>query len=375
MLTADPRYLVAAAIVILLPCQGTAAERLYVTSSLADVVSVIDTTTREIVGEIAVGYDPYEIAASPDGARVYVTTDFGLTVIDTATNSVVATVELPARAWSVSVSPDSSRAYVAADGADFYEVDADTLAVRAVPFGVTTQQILTSPDGGLLYVLHARPPGVPRVAFAVIDADTRELVRSVGLFGVSVLAVDPAGDALATLTASAVVAPQVTFLRPRTGTTIRQVPYSGPLGALEYHPDGVSLVLWNADKVVFLDPASGEIFRSLTVPRAGDVAVSPGGLVYALSDLYSAVLVLDPTDETVDSPLLAAIPVPVLVERMALADVPESGGASGGGCDAGRSAKPGPGVVLLALAALSLASQRGRGRARRSRPRLPDVAR
>jgi YVTN family beta-propeller protein len=57
------------------------------------IVSVIDTMTNTVVGSpIPVGSDPYGIAITPDGSKVYVTNeaDNTVSVIDTATNMVVA---------------------------------------------------------------------------------------------------------------------------------------------------------------------------------------------------------------------------------------------------------------------------------------------
>ena len=60
------------------------------------VVSVIDTTTNEIVANVSVGMLPFGVAVSSDGKTVYVTNAYNntLSVINTATNTVKTTVNV-----------------------------------------------------------------------------------------------------------------------------------------------------------------------------------------------------------------------------------------------------------------------------------------
>ena len=72
--------------------EGGCAGRAYVTNTVADTVSVINTATNLVVGSpIAVGTDPAGVAITPDGAFAYVTNnlDDTVSVINTATNAVV----------------------------------------------------------------------------------------------------------------------------------------------------------------------------------------------------------------------------------------------------------------------------------------------
>lgn len=57
-------------------------------------VSIIDTSTNNVIGTIEVGNYPYGIAVNPDGTKVYAA-NYGsnnVSVIDTSTNTVTATV-------------------------------------------------------------------------------------------------------------------------------------------------------------------------------------------------------------------------------------------------------------------------------------------
>ncbi|MDZ4268649.1 MAG: hypothetical protein U1D00_23675, partial [Mycobacterium sp.] len=92
--------------------------RIYVTDLSDNTVNVIDTTSNAVIATIPVGTSPDPVAISPDGSRVYVPSgaDGTISVIDTASNTVVATVtageEGIVGAYAVVISPDGERMYV-----------------------------------------------------------------------------------------------------------------------------------------------------------------------------------------------------------------------------------------------------------------------
>lgn len=71
---------------------------LYVVCSLANTVAVIDRRSRQVIRSINVGNNPYDIVLTPDGSRAFVTNqdDDTVSVIDTTSNNVVGTVQLNA---------------------------------------------------------------------------------------------------------------------------------------------------------------------------------------------------------------------------------------------------------------------------------------
>lgn len=124
--------------------------RAYVVVNGTNEVRVIDTSTNELIGNpIAVGSGPLRIAINNAGTRAYVTGDIAgsipsrdqITVIDidptsTNYNTVIATVPLGAAgdviaAEDVAVSPDGSRVYVTTffDDGKIYVIDAATNTV------------------------------------------------------------------------------------------------------------------------------------------------------------------------------------------------------------------------------------------------------
>jgi|SRR5262249_44864330 len=66
----------------------------YVTNSLSNFVSVIDTATNTLVANVPVGIEPWGVAITPDGTHAYVANAVSNTVsvIATETNTVVGTV-------------------------------------------------------------------------------------------------------------------------------------------------------------------------------------------------------------------------------------------------------------------------------------------
>lgn len=64
-----------------------AQTRAYVSNANDSTVSVIDTTTNTVIATVPVGAGPFEVAITPDGARVYVANNISdaVFVIDTAT--------------------------------------------------------------------------------------------------------------------------------------------------------------------------------------------------------------------------------------------------------------------------------------------------
>jgi YVTN family beta-propeller protein len=82
-------------------------------------VSPAHAAENDVIATVTVGADPYGVAVSPDGTRVYVANglDDTVSVIDTSTNTVTDTVTVGTNPYGVAVSPDGSRVYVTNNGA------------------------------------------------------------------------------------------------------------------------------------------------------------------------------------------------------------------------------------------------------------------
>jgi len=90
------------------------APKAYVGLFKDDAVAVIDTAQNKVLGTIAVPKGPHGLVATPDGRKVYVSSDGASTVsvIDSATDRVVASLEVGANPHGLAVSGDGSRVLV-----------------------------------------------------------------------------------------------------------------------------------------------------------------------------------------------------------------------------------------------------------------------
>lgn len=68
----------------------------FITNSLTNDVSVIETTKNTVVATVAVGVTPWGVAVRPDGGTLYVASQFSDTVavMDTTTNDTIRTVTM-----------------------------------------------------------------------------------------------------------------------------------------------------------------------------------------------------------------------------------------------------------------------------------------
>jgi YVTN family beta-propeller protein len=137
-------------------------------------VSVIDTQTNTVTATIDVGGNPYGIAVTPDGSKVYVGKSYdSVAVIDTTTNTVTATIPINAP-WGIAVSPDGSRVYIADEHEGIYVIDPLTDNVIAtIPLDCSPMGIAVSSSGTAVYATSAVSDMI-----MVIDATTNTEVTS-----------------------------------------------------------------------------------------------------------------------------------------------------------------------------------------------------
>src|SRR5437879_12190850 len=96
------------------------APKAYVGLFKDDAVAVIDTAQNKVLSTIAVPKGPHGLVVTPDGRKVYVSSDGASTVsvIDTAADRVVASIDVGANPHGLSVSGDGSRVVVSGWGSN-----------------------------------------------------------------------------------------------------------------------------------------------------------------------------------------------------------------------------------------------------------------
>ena len=95
---------------------GATHDDVYVVNARDNTVSVIDTSTNQVVQRIAVASTPAAVVVSPDGSLAYVSGAESMTVIDTATRAAILTTRTDTTPDGyptiVALSSDGSRVYV-----------------------------------------------------------------------------------------------------------------------------------------------------------------------------------------------------------------------------------------------------------------------
>src|SRR2546426_10907737 len=119
-----------------------------------DAVAVIDTSQNRVMASIPVPKGPHGLVVTPDGRKVYVSSDgaSAVSVIDTASDKIVASIDVGPNAHGLAMSSDGRRLLVCAFGTNrALVVDTATDKVTgeiAVPQG---HNGAFSPDGSRAY--------------------------------------------------------------------------------------------------------------------------------------------------------------------------------------------------------------------------------
>jgi YVTN family beta-propeller protein len=152
--------------------------KLYVTN-MNGTVSVINTATNAIKRTIILpgGVTSYGVAITPDGSKVFVADNMANTifVINALTDTVITSVVIPGSnsVWDIAISPDGLTAYVTDNGAsgNVFVIDTTTYALIAIiPTGASGAGITFTPDGSKVYMASppaGPPPPPPGNAFAI----------------------------------------------------------------------------------------------------------------------------------------------------------------------------------------------------------------
>jgi YVTN family beta-propeller protein len=148
--------------------------RIYVTNEISGDLSVIDSTTMDVVATIPLGKRPRGIHASPDGKTIYVALSGsppappgvdestlpppdrsadGIGVFDVATNKMVKILKGGPDPENFDVSFDGKTIYVSnedASGVSFIDIASGTLT-KTIKTGEEPEGVKLTPDGKLIY--------------------------------------------------------------------------------------------------------------------------------------------------------------------------------------------------------------------------------
>ena len=125
---------------------ATAAPKAYVGLFKDDAVAVIDTAQNRVVGTIRVPKGPHGLVITPDGRKVYVSSDgaSAVSVIDTGSDRVVATIDVGANPHGLAVSGDGRRVLALGWGTN------RALVIDTATDRVITEVAVAQPHNGTL---------------------------------------------------------------------------------------------------------------------------------------------------------------------------------------------------------------------------------
>jgi serine/threonine-protein kinase len=130
--------------------------RYYTTDHMSATVTVLNASTNAVIANISVGETPHSEALSPDGSRLAVTSFDGNVVflIDTATDKMIAQIPVGRNPLDIAYSPDGRYLYTANNEDNTVSVidTADNLVIGEVPAGKAPTSISVLPNGRQAYV-------------------------------------------------------------------------------------------------------------------------------------------------------------------------------------------------------------------------------
>ena len=134
-------------------------ELLYVIHSVLGgptTVGVVRTADNSTAGQIQLAnYAGGDVALSPNGTRLYVATDVGVTVINTFVQAIVTDVPVADRPTGIAVTPDDTRLYVTSQNSNTVSVidTATNTVIKTITVGTTPYYgVAFTPDGRRAYV-------------------------------------------------------------------------------------------------------------------------------------------------------------------------------------------------------------------------------
>jgi YVTN family beta-propeller protein len=280
---------------------AAAAPKAYVGLFKDDAVAVVDTAQNKVLGTIAVPKGPHGLVVTPDGRKVYVSSDGASTVsvIDTATDRVVASIDVGPNPHGLAVSGDGSRVLVSGWGSNRALI-IDTVTDRVigeVPVAQPHNGTL-SRDGRTGWVASQQQGAT---ALVRLDLTAWKDVARVPLDKTPRgLELSPDGRRVL-FTLAGVNSIQV--LDTATNRIVTQIPVGASPHYAPFTPDGRSAlaVVQDPGELAILDTASNTVAGTVAVGKAPhwSMSSSDGRTAYVTNEGSNDVSVVDLTRRTV----------------------------------------------------------------------------
>jgi YVTN family beta-propeller protein len=269
--------------VILSSAAPVAGAMLFITNTKADSVSIIDTSTFEVVGTIALGPGkPNRIVFHPDGRTAWVVYDksHDLGVIDAESRKLVKRVRIGGNPYNLAFTPDGRHLLVldwasdkSTDEVIFYDLKAEKIDGR-VEVSTWPAHAIFSRDAKLLYV-----SGETAGDVTVIDVAQRTVVGRLVHGGGDAMGLALAPDGK-TLYAAAGENKTVLKIDTASNKTVGEIALPGIVHEATLTLDGKYLytTLRKANKIVVIRTADDKIVATIAQKGYPDlVTMEPTG--------------------------------------------------------------------------------------------------
>lgn len=248
--------------------------RVYVSDSYNDTVSVIDSKTNQVVAQIPVGTAPINPTITPDGRYVYVSNSQGnsISVIDVATNTVVDEIDPGGPEPSgLAFTPNGKRLAVSllgdlvSDPGKVNVLDVETgEIVHSIDVGAQPERMGISPNGERVYVNNLGDD-----TMSVVDIEVGEVVDTIQLGDLPFnVLVSPSGDRVYV---GVLFSNYIAVIDTDTNAVIEEISTPTPNG-MSFSRDYQSLYVTN----VFANTISEISLAEGAVVRTAPAGIVPG---------------------------------------------------------------------------------------------------
>jgi len=270
----------------------------YVANNGGSTVSIIDSASNTVTGTIAVGSGPGEIATDPAAGRAYVGNfnDGTVSVVDTASRSTIAT--LSPGGLGVAVDPGLARLYVVVPS-QVSVIDTTTLqrvATITAPTGTGWWSVAVDPQRHVGYLGDLAGHGV-----TVIDLATNTIVTTVDVGGPVrfALATDPARGRVYAATDTA--PGRLSVIDAGTNTVVRTATVGdSPSHIAPVSASAIYVTDLGSNDLATVDPNTGAVTRIAIGSRPAGLA-TVGSSTYVALNGASSVAVLGNSAPVVDT--------------------------------------------------------------------------
>ena len=312
-----------------------------------DAIGVLDTGSGRLMSTIKVPAGPEAVIVSPDGSRVYVSSEDAtqVSVIDTTTDTVVRTLDLGAFPEGMALSRDGHTLLAAVFGIDTVDlIDTATMTVTAQFAVAKAHGVALAPDGNTAYVGAQDVPD--HNAIVVLDVPGRRVAAQVPLSKTPRgLTVSPDGKSVYfTLANSA----GVEVMDTATNAVVTEIPVGPIPHQIAFTPDRARalVAVQGTGRLAIIDVASRQVVKEVAVGRYPHWVglTSDGTLAYVTNEGDNTVSIVDLASQNVVATLkVGSEPRKVSLQRGAGAMtsyVPAAAGATDG--FAARPLRPAP---------------------------------